>query len=64
MPGHGHCQVPRDWPADPKLARWVNTQRRNKKRLDAGHPHPRITAERVAKLDELGFEWSPGGARR
>ena len=63
MPGHGHCRVPAGWPADPKLARWVRHQRTAKKRLDAGRPSPGITDERMAKLDELGFEWSPGGAR-
>ena len=71
MPGHGHCRVPNGWPADPKLGKWVGSQRKYKKRLDAGHPSPGITKERVAKLDQLGFEWNPGsgstrtgGARR
>ena len=35
----------------------VNTQRRNKTKLAAGGPKPRMTAERVAKLEALGFEW-------
>ena len=30
-----------------------------KKRLDAGEPNPRMTEERVAKLEALGFDWSP-----
>ena len=54
---HGHCWVPRNHPADPKLGTWVKNQRAYKKRLDTGHPSPQITAERVAKLDALGFEW-------
>ena len=61
---HSHCRVPMKHLADPKLGRWVTTQREYKKKLDAGHPHPQITEERVAKLDQLGFEWSPGAARR
>ena len=56
---HGHCRVPTEHPADPKLRRWVGYQRAYKKRLDARHPKPWITAERVAKLEALGFEWSP-----
>ena len=62
---HGHCRVPRSHPADPKLAGWVHDQRQRKRRLDANNPNPWITPERVAKLDALGFEWSPpigGGA--
>ena len=51
-------------PADPKLGTWVATQRKCKKRLDAGHPSPQITAERVAKLEALGFEWVVGKGKR
>ena len=54
---HGHCRVPRKHPADPKLSGWVSTQRKCKKKLEAGHPSPQITAERVAKLEALVFEW-------
>jgi hypothetical protein len=56
---HGHSKVPRSWPEDPKLATWVATQRAAKKKLDRGDVKPGITPERVAKLDELGFEWVP-----
>ena len=44
---HSHCRVPQGWPADPKLGRWVATQRLYKRKLDAGHTHPLITEERV-----------------
>ena len=60
----GHCRVLQNHPADPELGSWVTKQRQRKKQLDAGHPSPRITAERVAKLDALGFEWSPPRGRR
>ena len=46
---HSHCRVPYKHPADPKLGRWVTTQREYKKKLDAGHPHPWITEERVRR---------------
>ena len=64
---HKLCRVPKNHPADPKLSRWVASQRKYKKRLDTGDPRPKTTAERVAKLDALGFEWSPppvGGGRK
>ena len=54
---HGHCRVPINHLADPKLGRWVKNQRAYKKWLAAGRPSPQITAERVAKLEALGFEW-------
>eukprot|EP01047_Picozoa_sp_COSAG01_P018536 COSAG01_NODE_1006_length_12163_cov_237.845669_18_plen_420_part_00 len=54
---HGHCNVPQDWAPKPGLGKWVNHQRTSKKRLDEGKVSPGITAERVQRLDELGFEW-------
>ena len=54
---HGHCRVSQR--RDPKLGTWVSTQRKCKKKLEAGQPSPGITAERVAQLEALGFEWSP-----
>ena len=62
MPKHGHCRVPQGYAAGPELGRWVKNQRACKKRLDAGEPNPKITAERVAKLEAMGFEWVPGNA--
>lgn len=48
---HGHCNVPQSWRDNPKLARWVNTQRMEKKRET-------MTADRVSRLDALGFVWN------
>ena len=56
---HGHCWVPHNHPADPKLGKWVGDQRQYKRKLAAGLLRPCITAERVAKLEALGFEWNP-----
>ena len=47
------------WAGDPKLGRWVSAQRKAKKDLDAGSSKPGITSERIAKLDAIGFDWSP-----
>jgi hypothetical protein len=59
---HGDCNVPRSWSEDPRLGRWVMTQRNCKKKLDRGDPRPKITAARAAKLDKLGFAWMVSGA--
>ncbi|MBF0463073.1 MAG: Helicase associated domain protein [Magnetococcales bacterium] len=48
----GHCLVPPSWPADPLLADWVGKQRRDWR---AG----RLSAERLARLEALGFVWDP-----
>jgi hypothetical protein len=64
---HGDCKVPWGWVEDPSLAIWVSTQRQgkkvNQKRLDLGEPSPGMTAERVAKLEALGFAWEGSHSR-
>jgi hypothetical protein len=46
----GHCRVPKGWPANPGLAQWVVNQR---SRAKSGT----LRTDRLAELDELGFEW-------
>ena len=55
---HGDCSVPNCWAEDPKLGGWVKSQRANKRKLDRGQPSKGMTAERVAKLEALGFRWA------
>lgn len=52
---NGHCDIPTIYPENPKLGRFVNAMRtdRNKGAL---------SAERIAKLDEVGFVWASGRA--
>lgn len=50
----GHCRVPQDWKENPKLAKWVSTQRR-------WRALGKISQDRVALLEKIGFEWSLGG---
>jgi len=50
---HGDCNVPTKWPDNPTLALWVVTQR-------AGKDH--LSADRVGRLDALGFTWDIHGA--
>ncbi|MBI3880832.1 MAG: Helicase associated domain protein [Verrucomicrobia bacterium] len=49
---HGDCRVPDEWPSDPKLARWVRTQR-------AQCSHGKLSPERIEKLDSIVFDWQP-----
>jgi hypothetical protein len=48
---HGHSNVPRRWPQDPALARWVSRQRELRRQ-------GRLAEDRVALLDGLKFSWS------
>jgi hypothetical protein len=57
----GDCNVPVRWTGDLRLGRWAKEQRSLKK-LDRGEPmggrgRGDMTAERVAKLEALGFAW-------
>ncbi|MBI4024127.1 MAG: helicase associated domain-containing protein [Verrucomicrobia bacterium] len=44
----GHCRVPRHWPEEPRLARWVQTQRLR---------HDRLSLDQLRRLHELGFDF-------
>ena len=47
---HGHCKVPSHWPNNPKLRRWVFTQREFFK-------SGTLSEDRIRRLKEIGFEW-------
>ena len=49
---HGDCNVPRDYSENPQLATWVGGQRQRNNRGN-------LDAEKIEKLDELGFSWNP-----
>jgi hypothetical protein len=53
---HGHCNVPRNYIENTKLATWVNTQRSNYRLHEKGHTSY-MTLSRVQELKSLGFEW-------
>lgn len=53
---HGHCQVPTHYAENPKLGRWVHTQR-HQRRLQAKGKRSCMTDERVALLNKLDFSW-------
>lgn len=48
---HGNCAVPTKWPKNIPLADWVQRQRIWLKK-------GKLKAERVAKLDSVGFSWA------
>ena len=56
---HGDCGVPRNWPEDPRLSRWVHTQRIHKRKLDRGESSHGMTAKRAARLTAHGLAWDP-----
>lgn len=47
---HGHCRVPRSYPENPRLGRWLSQQRHL---MRAG----RLAASRKELLERLGLEW-------
>jgi hypothetical protein len=49
---HGHCEVPSNHPENPKLADFVRKMRTQRKKGT-------LSAQRIAKLDALGFAWKP-----
>jgi hypothetical protein len=56
---HGDCNVPVHWAKDPRLGKWVSTQRMYKNKLDRCEASYGMTAARAVILDALGFEWNP-----
>ncbi|KAL3756810.1 hypothetical protein ACHAWU_000452 [Discostella pseudostelligera] len=54
---NGHAAPSARYKANPKLGRWVMTQRRQYTLLMQGE-HSAMTLERIEKLECLGFQWS------
>ncbi|HEY6169683.1 MAG TPA: helicase associated domain-containing protein, partial [Verrucomicrobiae bacterium] len=46
----GHTRVPAKWKEDKSLGHWVSNQRQFRRK-------GQLTSERIARLDEVGFEW-------
>lgn len=46
----GNCDVPKDWPTDPSLGRWVRIQRQLKR-------EGRLPEDRIERLELIGFRW-------
>lgn len=58
---HGHARVPAKFVCSDgmRLAAWMM-----KRRADRRNGAPSLTPERIAQLDDLGFDWSPPYGRR
>lgn len=53
----GDCMVPKIFPSNPALAKWVDQQRTQYKHLQDGR-HSYLTKERMEQLEEIGFVWN------
>jgi hypothetical protein len=53
---HGHCNVPRGYSENTKLATWVKWQKEKYRLLQEGKTSP-MTLHRIQELENLGFEW-------
>lgn len=54
---NGHCKVPARYSVNPKLGRWVMTQRRQFTLMVQGYSSA-LTIERIQRLESIGFTWS------
>ena len=54
---HGDCIVPKNYPENPELGRWVNTQRWLYKQFQEGRSCG-MTEERIAMLEHVAFVWN------
>ena len=55
---NGDCNVPKTYPTNRQLAIWVRNQRQRRKNFDEGDKSLKMTPERIAKLNEIGFVWN------
>ncbi|CAB9514981.1 helicase [Seminavis robusta] len=54
---HGNCEVPTKYSANPALGRWVSTQRSAYKDFIETGDTSKMTDERRARLESVGFKW-------
>ena len=52
----GHCIVPQQYSANPKLGQWVSKQR-TRYRKNTEEKSTSMTAEHIRALDGIGFDW-------
>jgi hypothetical protein len=58
---HGHCNVPRKYSGNTKLAYWVRNQRQQY-RLHVEEKKSFMTTHRIQALENLDFQWDSHGA--
>lgn len=54
---HGDCIVPITYKANPQLANWVSSQRKNYNLRESGRIS-QLSCERIQQLESLGFVWN------
>ena len=52
----GHCLVPQQYAANPKLGWWVHTQRSHYRWYQEGKPSD-MAGVRIRELESVGFNW-------
>jgi predicted helicase len=52
----GNCNVPAVWQDNPSLGTWCSNQRQDYRK-------GKLSSERIARLEEIGFEWKIGKGR-
>ena len=55
---YGNCNVPKTYALNKKLGQWVSVQRVQYKKMKQGDTSSSMTNERIALLENLGFQWS------
>ena len=53
---HGHVRVPKLYPENPQLGRWVSTQRTQYRNFKEGKKS-KLNEEQVTQLEAVGFQW-------
>jgi len=65
---HGNTMVPSDYPPNPSLGRWVNSQRLIYWKLmdgeDVERLEKKLSSERIEELNEMGFVWKIRGSEK
>jgi len=54
---YGDCLVPKLFPSNPALAKWVDQQRTQYKHLQDGR-HSHLSPDRMQQLEDIGFVWN------
>jgi len=54
---YGNCHVPTKYKENTALGRWVSTQRSEYKKFCEGDTKTAMTAEKVRRLESIGFAW-------
>eukprot|EP00592_Proboscia_alata_P029709 CAMPEP_0194445900 /NCGR_PEP_ID=MMETSP0176-20130528/128123_1 /TAXON_ID=216777 /ORGANISM="Proboscia alata, Strain PI-D3" /LENGTH=806 /DNA_ID=CAMNT_0039272525 /DNA_START=73 /DNA_END=2493 /DNA_ORIENTATION=- len=55
---YGNCLVPRRYPQNEKLGRWVDSQRQLYKKKHSGKGSASLSESRIKKFESIGFVWS------